>query len=219
MLILAIEQSYPAGSMAVLRDGEILAECRWDPGARAGLFEALRFLPERSGVRLGEMDLCAVDVGPGSYGALRQSLAAARALALPRGNRLYALTSAETIAFEVMENCATETVQVAGDARRGQLWTALYRRKNKLPALESGIKLVPAGSLRPAADAVLVSPDRSRIAAHISGWTGMFLEGDRAPSSGFLGRLAWLKIEANLPGAPLEPVYLHAAVAKASERQ
>lgn len=219
MLILAIEQSSPAGSMAVVRDGEILAECRWGADSRAGLFEALRSLPERSGRDLGEMDLCAVDVGPGSYGALRQSLAAARAIALPRGNQIYALTSAETIAFEVMETCSAERVQVVGDARRGQLWTALYRRQNGLPAIESGIGLLPPSSLRPVMDAILVSPDRTRIAAHISNWGARFLEGDRVPRSGFLGCLAWRKIEAHLPGAPLEPVYLHAAVADASERQ
>lgn len=209
-----------------------------------GLFKCLKDLLAATALNLKDITHYVVDVGPGSYSGLRSSFAAVRAFALPetqasavvptiwkvgtmadkspkaeapprREQPIYALTSAETLAFEIMQEFSVDKVQVVGDARRQQLWTGLYKRNNNMPVAQSKIQLAPENDFRPAAEAVIVSPDWQRLEAKLKAVAGSnprLIKEPRVPKAGCLGKLAYQKMQLNIPGEPLKLIYLHAAV-------
>lgn len=223
MLILAVEQSTDTGSIAVLNDEKILGERAWDGLVlrSCGLFACLKELLAAVALNLKDISRYVVDVGPGSYSGLRSSLAAVRAFALPetqasprREQPVYALTGAETLACEIMQELSDDLVQVVGDARRQQLWTCLYKRNGSMPSVQSEIQLVPENDFCPAAGSIIVSPDWKRLHAKlkaIAGSGARLIEETRVPKAGYLGKLAYRKMKLNIPSEPLRPIYLHAA--------
>jgi len=217
MLMLAVEQSSDTGSVAVLNNGKVLGEREWDGLAlrSCGLFACLKEL--LAAVALDLKDICryAVDVGPGSYSGLRSSLAAVRAFALPGKLPIYALTGAETLAFEIMQEFPDDLVQIVGDARRQQLWTCFYGKNGNMPVVQPKIQLIPENDFYFAPGSVIVSPDWLRLQAKLKAMAGKntrLIEEKRVPKAGCLGKLAYQKIQLNIPGEPLRPMYLHAAV-------
>ena len=217
MLILAVEQSSDTGSVAVLNDEKVLGEREWDGLAlrSCGLFACLKELLAATALNLKDISHHVVDIGPGSYSGLRSSFAAVRAFAMPDQKPIFTLTSAETLAFEIMEEYSADQVQVVGDARRQQLWTCLYTRNGNMPFAQSKIQLVPENDFWPASGSVIVSPDWKRLHARLksvsTGGTRL-IEETRVPKAGFLGKLAYQKIQLNIPSEPSGPIYLHAAV-------
>ena len=278
MLILAVEQSSDTGSVAILNDDHILGEREWDGLVlrSCGLFACLKDLLAAVALNLKDISHYVIDVGPGSYSGLRSSCAAVRAFTLSGKQPVYALTSAETLAFEIMQEFSVNQVQVVGDARRQQLWTCLYKKSGNMPIAQSTIQLVPENEFSPALGSVIVSPDWKRLqsklmygdfppqadpptedkdaagpAAHAlptgffdqekvgrggllrrgqalgyEGWipaapsnlrviadgNTILLGETRVPKAGCLGKLAYQKIQLNIPSEPLRPIYLHAAV-------
>ncbi|MDO9542154.1 MAG: tRNA (adenosine(37)-N6)-threonylcarbamoyltransferase complex dimerization subunit type 1 TsaB [Kiritimatiellia bacterium] len=219
MLILAIEQSSDTGSVAILNDNKILGEREWNGLVlrSGGLFACLKDLLTAVSLNLKDISLYVVDVGPGSYSGLRSSFAAVRVFALPGEQPIYALTSAETLAFEIREEFSAGKVQVVGDARRQQLWTCVYNGNGKIPAVRTEIHLVPENDFRPDDGAVVVSSDWTRLKARlkaVAGGNARLIEETRVPKAGCLGQLAYQKMQLNIPGEPLNPIYLHAAVSE-----
>lgn len=217
MLILAIEQSSDTGSVAILNDDKILGEREWDGLVlrSCGLFTCLKDLLAAVALNLKDISRYVVDVGPGSYSGLRSSCAAVRAFTLAEKQPVCALTSAETLAFEIMQEFSANQVQVVGDARRQQLWTCLYKKNGIMPVARSTIQLVPENDFCPASGSVIVSPDWKRLHARlksVSTGNTLLVEEKRAPKAGYLGKLAYQKIQLNIPSEPLRPIYLHAAV-------
>lgn len=223
MLILAIEQSSDTGSVAVLNDGKILGEREWDGLAlrSCGLFACLKDLLAAVSLNLKDISLYVVDVGPGSYSGLRSSFAAVRAFALPGKQPVYALTSAETLAFEIMGEYSAEQVQVVGDARRQQLWTCIYKKNGKMPVAQSKIQLAPEDGFQLATGAVVVSLDWKRLHAKLKTFVvagTRLIEETRVPKAGYLGQLAFQKMRLNIPSEPLSPIYLHSAVKEGTKK-
>jgi len=217
MLTLAVEQSSDKGSLAVLDEEKILGERQWDclVARSGGLFACLKELLQALALDLKDISRYVVDIGPGSYSGLRSSCAAVQGFTLPGREQVFALTSAETLAFEIMLEFSADQVQVVGDARRRQLWTGVYERNGDVPLTRSKIQLVPENDFRPVPGCVIVSLDWRRLQARLkaaSGGAARLVEEARVPKAGYLGKLACRKMRLNLPGEPLRPVYLHEAV-------
>ncbi|MFA7160750.1 MAG: tRNA (adenosine(37)-N6)-threonylcarbamoyltransferase complex dimerization subunit type 1 TsaB [Kiritimatiellia bacterium] len=218
MLLLAIEQSSDSAGLALFKDGLIAGQRAWDAAESRsnGLFIHLRALLAETGFSLSDVAHYAVDVGPGSYGGLRSSLAAALAFAMPSDTPVYAVTAPEIIAFGAMREFKTDLVQVVGDARRAQLWTCTYAAGCKMPALREKLELVQAAGFRPAPGATVVSPDWHRLAGILEPAEARVIRLVKKrilPSAVQLGELVLRRLELNMPGEPLRPVYLHEAVA------
>ncbi len=105
MLLLAVDTSTRAGSIAVLRDGRLLGvrtSNASQPHA-SGLFVDLQALLDELAISLETFDLFAVASGPGSFTGLRIGLTAAKAWAEAFNRPLVAVSSLEAIAFQSLQ--------------------------------------------------------------------------------------------------------------------
>lgn len=130
MLILALDTSSPAGSLAVLRDEQVIGVVStWaDEIFSSRMFRQLEFLMGELAVALDRIDLFAVAAGPGSFTGLRVGLTAAKGWAEVYGKPVAAVSALEAVAIQ-SHSQASILVPVT-DARRGQIYFGLYRRAN-----------------------------------------------------------------------------------------
>ncbi len=135
MLILAVDTSSRTGSAALLRDSQVLAEVSgYEETLYSNrLFRDIALLQEQANFRLSQVDVFAVAAGPGSFTGLRVGLTAVKAWAEVHGKPIAAVSGLEAIAAESL------TGQIPGasnaqfiapflDARRGQIFGAIYQR-------------------------------------------------------------------------------------------
>jgi tRNA threonylcarbamoyladenosine biosynthesis protein TsaB len=135
MLILAVDTSTRTGSAALLRDNEILAEVSGyeETPYSTRLFRDIAVLQDRTNFRVDQIDLFAVAAGPGSFTGLRVGLTAVKAWAEVHEKPIAAISGLEAIAAESLpgQTTGTSNAQYIApflDARRGQLFGAIYRR-------------------------------------------------------------------------------------------
>ena len=129
MTLLGIDTSTSASSACVLRgDGESFEVAPEPQRLAAGPAHARELMPaiadvmERAGVGFEELEAVAVGVGPGTFTGLRIGIATARALAGASGLQLRPVSSLAALA----EGIEAELRLPLIDARRGELFTALY---------------------------------------------------------------------------------------------
>jgi len=125
MITLALDTSTTVGSVALLAEDRLLAELTF---SRGELLPAIqRVLGQR------RPDLIAVGVGPGSFTGIRVGLAAAKGLALPWGTPIKAASSFDAAALTVAPQMpvGTDRLCVWSDARRGEIYYALYDRTGR----------------------------------------------------------------------------------------
>jgi tRNA threonylcarbamoyladenosine biosynthesis protein TsaB len=135
MLILAVDTSSRTGSAAILRDSEVLAEVSGyeETPYSTRLFHDIALLQDRANFRPHQIDLFAVAAGPGSFTGLRVGLAAVKAWAEVHRKPIAAISGLEAIATESLIGetpSASNSHFIAPflDARRGQIFGAIYRR-------------------------------------------------------------------------------------------
>ena len=130
MLLLALDTSTQAGSLAVLRDGRVVGEVStWvDETYSSRMFRHLDFLLRELSVGLGEMDLFAVTSGPGSFTGLRVGLSAVKGWAEVYGKPIAAVSALEAVAAQA--KAGERLLATLIDARRGQVYGGLYERRD-----------------------------------------------------------------------------------------
>ena len=83
-----------------------------------------------AGLTLGEVGAIAVGTGPGSFTGLRIGLSYAKGIAMASGCALVGIPSFDAMALSALERNNIETgrlICVVGDARKGEVYAALYR--------------------------------------------------------------------------------------------
>ena len=134
MITLAIDTSTPHGAVALLRDDKPLAEEVFDratPGQN--LFDATTRLLSASQLSAKDLGLLAVGLGPGSFTGIRAGIAAAKGLALPGKLPIKGVSSFDALALTALPNMPRDCPQmcVLGDARREEIYYALYDREGR----------------------------------------------------------------------------------------
>ncbi|HVX84934.1 MAG TPA: tRNA (adenosine(37)-N6)-threonylcarbamoyltransferase complex dimerization subunit type 1 TsaB [Phycisphaerae bacterium] len=128
--ILAIETSSRAGSVALAAGGELLIARDLPAASRHAnaLMPAIGEMIAEAGWKPADLEQLYLSIGPGSFTGLRIAVAVARALAQAiEGLRLVAVPSLNVIAHNAPAEFAT--VLPVLDAKRGQVFTSLYRRE------------------------------------------------------------------------------------------
>ncbi len=133
MLILALDTTTAAGSLALARDADLL-------DARTGLDERthgerlpmeITAMLERHDASLAEVDRFVVAAGPGSFTGLRVGIATIQGLALSLGRPVVAISVLDAL-VEIARNPATgeasppEAILAWMDGKRGEVFAALY---------------------------------------------------------------------------------------------
>src|SRR5579863_6922042 len=140
VLTLALDTSSPSGSLAVLRDEQLLGCVSTATGEiySSRMFRHLEFLLRELSVELNDFDLFAVAAGPGSFTGLRVGLAAAKGWSEVYGKPIAAVSALEAVAAQSHSSSAY-LVPVL-DAHRGQVYFGAYRRANSVDG-ESALAL------------------------------------------------------------------------------
>lgn len=129
MNLLALETSAKAASCAVYRDGLLAAEFFINAGLThtETLMPMVKSMLDSVGTPLGEIEAFAVAAGPGSFTGLRIGISAVKGMALPRNLPCVAVSTLEALAYNLS---AFDGIAVPlMDARRGQVYTALFRTR------------------------------------------------------------------------------------------
>jgi len=128
MLLLAVDTSTQAGSLAVLRDDQVLGVVStWvEETYSSRMFRHLEFLLRELALDLGRFDAFAVAAGPGSFTGLRVGLTAVKGWAEVYQKPIAAVSGLEAVA--VQARAAEALLVPVIDARRGQVYGGLYRR-------------------------------------------------------------------------------------------
>jgi tRNA threonylcarbamoyladenosine biosynthesis protein TsaB len=129
MLFLAVDTSSRLGSLAVLRDGKLAGVISTfaDEPYSTRLFRQLDFLLGELHIEVGQFDVFTVVAGPGSFTGLRVGLAAVKGWAEVFEKPIVAVSGLEAVAAQ--SKCDAELIAPVMDARRGQIYAALYRRE------------------------------------------------------------------------------------------
>src|SRR5882762_8110822 len=128
MLILAIDTSTRTGSIAFLRDNQVLDQVSGheETPYSTRLFRDLDLLQSRAQFRVDQIDVFAVASGPGSFTGLRVGLTAVKGWAEVHRKPIAAISGLEAIAAQASVN--EELVNPFLDARRGHVFGSTYRR-------------------------------------------------------------------------------------------
>lgn len=126
MILLALETSTLMGSIALVADGKLIAENH--TGIRQTYSELLLPLIDQllrtSGISIEEIDAFAVAQGPGSFTALRIGMSVTMGLARAANKQLIPVPSLDGLAYNIC--CSKHLLCPLLDARRGEVYTALY---------------------------------------------------------------------------------------------
>ena len=129
MIVLALETATRDGSVALARDGRVIASSRGDggrPHATRLPGDALALLAP-AGLTLSEVDVFAVCLGPGAFTGLRVGIAAAQGLAFATGRPIVGISALDALGVAALDGGAPSAVAgVWMDAARGEVFAARY---------------------------------------------------------------------------------------------
>ena len=127
MLILAFETSAKAGSVALLEDGKLLGESYQNTGLTHSqtVMPMAESLIKSCGYTPQDIGAVAVAAGPGSFTGVRIGVAAAKGFAWGAELPCYGVSTLESMALQL--GAWEGTVVCAMDARRNQVYNALFR--------------------------------------------------------------------------------------------
>jgi len=133
VLILALDTCDARGGVALLRDDALL---RSEPHNSAEdysswLLPAITRLLTSAGLALRDVELYAVAAGPGSFTGVRVGLATVKAWSEVYGPSIAAVSRLEALASH--STGSSPYVAAFIDARRNQIFAALYRRGSAVP--------------------------------------------------------------------------------------
>jgi len=125
MLVLGLDTALKRCSVAIIRGDDVLAEesVGMERGHAEHLAPMVAAALKNAGVKIRDLDRVGVVVGPGGFTGVRVALAFARGLGVATGVPVVGVTSLAAIAAE---ETAADLIAPVIDARRGQVYAAIY---------------------------------------------------------------------------------------------
>lgn len=132
MLILALESSAKAASVALVKDGALLAQYFQNSGLTHSrtLLPMAEDLLRNTETSLQDLDRIAVAYGPGSFTGIRIGVSAAKGLAWGADLAACGVSTLEAMAWNGIHAPEGTLICATMDARRNQIYNALFRFKN-----------------------------------------------------------------------------------------
>ncbi|MGH6906523.1 MAG: tRNA (adenosine(37)-N6)-threonylcarbamoyltransferase complex dimerization subunit type 1 TsaB [Aestuariivirga sp.] len=211
MKLLALDTTMAACSVAVHESGGVLAKAfvAMERGHAEAIAPMVRDVMAETQVAFSALDRIAVTVGPGTFTGVRIGLAMARGLGLALDIPVIGIDTLSAIAANA--KAADMPLLVASDARRGEVYAALFDRAGKMlrqPAvmsLQACLQILPEGPVRmlgTAADFLTAAGPRIDLARSVA---------CDLPDAANFGALA---LQLPDTGAMPVPLYLRAPDAK-----
>jgi tRNA threonylcarbamoyladenosine biosynthesis protein TsaB len=224
-LVLALDTTTPAGSVALVDDDRVDEERRGDPSrthAERLPGEILTVLAAR-GLSVPDVDLFAVASGPGSFTGLRIGIATIQGLAFVRRRPVVGVSALDALACAAGAGVSAGTLVATWmDAHRREVFTALYRVSDAAPfALDRLIEIDAAAVGDPAATLARWAAHGAAAAVFVGDGAVLYedvIRGEAAeavivpplPIAGAIGRLALGRARAGnaVDPAGLRPLYV-----------
>ena len=217
-MLLAIDTSTAQIGLALYDGNQVVAECVWHSGLHhtQELAPALAELLRRVELKIDQVNILGVALGPGSFTSLRVGLAFAKGLVLARHIPVVGIPTLDVVAAAIpLSDLRLITVVQAG---RGRLAVGWYHAGENGWQADGPATVVTADELAEKIHKpVLVcgelsADDRQRLARKFKNVTlASPAQCVRRPA--ILAELAWLKWQAGNvdAAASLAPIYLHVA--------
>jgi len=154
-VILALDTTGENGSIALVGDGRLIEEVALEStdGFAHVLFVEMERLLARHGVALGDIDVFASASGPGSFTGVRVGLAAVKGLAEATGRKVIAVSNLQALAWFGTRSLRAAVI----DARRGEIYGAVYDAALELVCGEVVMKLAAWLATLPGGDLEFIS--------------------------------------------------------------
>lgn len=199
-MILSIDTTSAFGSIALTDAKGTIEEVLLHSPEGFGhiLYPHLERLLERHGVTVQQMDCFAAASGPGSFTGVRVGLAAIKGLADATGKRVVAVSNLRALA-----SFGTATWRaVVLDARRGEVYGAIYDRELQAVGQEAVMKFPDWLKALPATEFEFISSDFSPFQNSVDP-TARVITAPRALATA-VGRIAWHEFRAGRSSDPAE---------------
>jgi tRNA threonylcarbamoyladenosine biosynthesis protein TsaB len=215
-LILAIDTTHESGSLALMRGEELIQETVLDaPGGFAHvIYGHLAQLLGRHGVKPAMVDCFAAASGPGSFTGVRVGLACVKGLADALRKPAAAVSNLEALA--TFGSAPLRAVVL--DARRGEIYGAVYDHAGRLAAPEVVTKFTAWLATLPEGDMEFVSTDFTPYRAALAGTRFEPARISTAPPA-LAGAIARIALARFLRGEASDPAALDANYVRRSDAE
>jgi tRNA threonylcarbamoyladenosine biosynthesis protein TsaB len=145
MLILAVDTTTLAGSVALLQDKRLLAEFNTESSKTFSerLLPSVELLLKATGFQIQDVDGFAVAAGPGSFTGIRIGLSTVKSFAYASGKPVAPVSTLKALALKLARS-QNRLLCPLLDAKKGEIYAALFEsRENKLK------EIVPQGAYSP----------------------------------------------------------------------
>jgi tRNA threonylcarbamoyladenosine biosynthesis protein TsaB len=207
VIVLAIDTCDSRGSVALLRDESVLELIPHDTRDEysSWLLPAINGLLREASLSIKDVGGYAVATGPGSFTGVRVGLTTVKAWAEVYGKPVAAISRLEAIAAQATGRA--EYVAAFGDAQRGQVFGAVYRKENEdLVSLGEEMVIAPGKFVETVAELtngkgiVWISPDPSLVVVEPE-WREREMQGENieqasATLAAVIGRIGLRRLQA-----------------------
>jgi len=188
-----------------------------DDGKADQLIGQIERLLERQAVGYGDLDVIAINRGPGSFTGIRSGVALARGLALAADLPVIGISTHEALAARLERDAAERPVQIVLDARRGEVYAqGFYADGTPSNAIEARTPAAVAADLRTGSWR-LAGPGAGLITERLDAAAKVEMIDMRPTDAAAVAYAAALRLSAGerpVKGFDLRPLYIRGPDAK-----
>jgi tRNA threonylcarbamoyladenosine biosynthesis protein TsaB len=147
--ILGIDTSSKFLNIALSEDEDIIKEESHllDRKHASQLVPKIKKLLKKSKVPVNKIDVFIIGIGPGSFTGLRIGVSAVKGFGIATGKPCIGVASLDSIACNPGDEYENKDIVPIIDAKRGQVYSAVYRRKGGAAVRSSDYMLLPIDKL------------------------------------------------------------------------